>query len=606
MNLYRMAPSNLLSLEAEVLAHVLTYVDDESPRTTAAVARTCQYLHYVARLVRYRRATIHWDNGLQSWVNPFGRPQKEWETPEFLQGLRELTVCKIEPPPVVDGPPVHASPTSRELCDSFNQLESVLRNASNLKTLVWKVGYLPSEIIVETLQAHQPNARLDIFRGRRLADTDVPLESEKVLAAATCLNSLSMSTTETTRVHDHLVFHMILRSAPNLRFVSMISHPQMQPFSPAVSSLRTDLDSWFPPDQGSKRSSSLRHLTLDGWGISANTLHFWSQYADLALLTSLKVSRGPLHQSFFQHAPQILPNLKSFVINLAAGEPSMAFLVAAHGYLATCPPLVNLSVWSWRGKVPLPTILDQHGATLEDLQLHQCEKFTDLVLREPLSVEELRSIRQSCPRLRVLTFDLNRASPELTIQDYEGIFGELRKFKLDRIQIYFDSGVQWLYLTRHLSGYGRGTAKHRMGPCIPPLRSASDVWLPTGCPADSDFEGAPPFTIEKGDPGWWDPARPDNDSNVKQPPSPHRAICRFLIQAWKTIFGSHTSGPRQLELKFGEWEGRHPSFLNMRDVRLCGRARPHERDDMVGECFVELDCCGNDHHRKFSSVQTGH
>ncbi|KIW23642.1 uncharacterized protein PV07_11826 [Cladophialophora immunda] len=598
-----MASSNLLSLEAEVLANVLEYVDSESPRTTAAVAQTCKYLNYVAKLVRYRHITVRWDAGLQAWVDNSGRNQEEWETPELLQGLRQLTVCSGDLPTLLFSPGHDDSPTAPEHCKSFNRLETVLRNASNLKTLVWKVGYLPTEVLVETLQTHQPNAKMDIFRARRLTNADRPLASEKVLAAATCLNSFSMSTAHNTCTEDMLLFHMIVRSAPNLRFASILCYPPMDLESPIVNIRRRHLEIfWFPPDQPRKQSSSLRHLTLDGWEMSDHDLAYWSQYVNLGCLEGLKCSRSRrVDRSFFERAPQLLTNLKSFSINLRAGDLSDEFLAAANNYIATCPPLQILSLWSWRGKVPLSTILDRHGATLQDLQLHEDTDLPIGILRESLSVEEIQSIRQSCPGLRTFTFDLTRASPQLQIQDYQGILDELRRFSLDKIQIYIDPGLQWFRWRARLIRQGRVTQEVLGSAYDDPTIPLDDVCLPTGCSDNSQFEGASALTI--------DCVRHAGGSVYPftlQPPSTHKAICSFLIKAWKTIFGSKTSGPRQLELKFGEWEKkfeprRHDLPDSTRDIRVFCRARPHERDDMVGECFVEFDCCGGQHSRKFSS-----
>ncbi|KIY03704.1 uncharacterized protein Z520_00395 [Fonsecaea multimorphosa CBS 102226] len=591
-----MATSNILSLEAEVLANVLRYIDDESPWTTAAVAQTCKYLNYVSKLVRYRRLTVRWDSELRTWTDQSGRRQEEWETPELLQGLRQLTVRQPDIDPLIGESDDNGdSSYLGKSHHTFDRLETVLRNASNLKTVVWNAGYLPTKGVVEALQAHQPNAKLDIYRGKRLSNLHTPLESEEVLAAATCLNSFSMRTQKHTCIEDHLLFHMILSSAPNLRFASIISYPSMAPYSPQVTNLRYNLESWLPPDQGRKPSSSLRHLTLDGWEISADCLEFWSQYVNLACLTSLKCSRGPLHQSYFERGPQMLTNLKSLSINLAATPRTDTFLTAAQNYIATCPPLETLSLWSWRGKMSLRAILHQHGATLQDLQLHEPEDSTGLSLRESFSAEELQSIRQSCPRLGKLTFDLNRVSWQLRIQDYDGILEELRKFKLDQIQIYLDSGLQWLRQAVQLERQGlvSWTPLFDIVDDEGPIQLEDGVCLSSACTAHSFYEGALPLTIERTDPAWAHLAG-DDESFTVQPPSSHWDVCHFLVKVWKTIFGSHALGSRQIELKYGEWEKKsfpHDLYrFDDRDMRLYCRARPHERDDMVGKCFVEMDC----------------
>ncbi|KIW97729.1 uncharacterized protein Z519_01313 [Cladophialophora bantiana CBS 173.52] len=608
-----MVASKILSLEAEVLANILEYVDDESPHTTAAVTQTCKHLNYVVKLVRYRRLTIHWDQKLGLWVDWAGRKQAEWETPELLQGLRQLTVRGGAR--LVLRPEQYSETAVEETYANINRLNTVVRNVSHLKTLVWQVGCLPTAEFIQTLQAYQPNVKMELHRANRLEKGNRPLESEKVLSTAGFLSTFSMITTSATYVEDTMLFQMILCSAPSLKFASLIS-PQIRLEGSEVASLQSNFESWLPQDQRTP-SSSLYHLTLDGWELSGECLDYWSQYVNFASLKSLKCSRGLVRASFFERASQVLTNLKSVSINLGP-ESSLLFdrlriqrlAAAAEHYIATCPPLLTLSVWSWRGKVPLHTILNQHGASLEELQLHEREDPDGLSLRDPFSVEELRSIRESCPRLRVLTIDLNRISRYLGIGDYGETLDELRGFNLDKIQIYLDSGMRW-FRRRAQNHFPSDPDIEQHGRLVdddqtPPL---DDVNLPSGCRGDIEFEEAKPFRIETGEVDLG--PRIQDGFILLQPPSTHKDICRFLIKTWKIIFASKTTGPRQLDLKFGEWESRvQPLFLaagrhSMRDIKVWCRARPHERDDMAGECAVEIDCCGGRHTRKFASGE-GH
>src|SRR5882757_9292112 len=87
-----MAPRHILDLEVEILAGVFQCVDDESPRTTSAVAQVCKYFNSAVKLVQYRRLTVRWDQEHSTWVTLTGRSPEEWQTPEFLQGLRHLTI----------------------------------------------------------------------------------------------------------------------------------------------------------------------------------------------------------------------------------------------------------------------------------------------------------------------------------------------------------------------------------------------------------------------------------------------------------------------------------------------------------------------------------
>jgi hypothetical protein len=211
-----------------------------------------------------------------------------------------------------------------------------------------------------------------------------------------------------------------------------------------------------------------------------------------------------------------------------------------------------------------------------------------VTLRDTLSLEEIRLIRESCPQLRDFTFDLNRASRELGVEDHVDTMEELRKFNLGNLQIYLDCGVPWL-------------AHGRSGILNGPLNDVV-VGLPGHC--DGDYEYADAVTYFVHDPSTSDSVTLEN-TIPHLPPSTNKEICRFLIRAWKAVFGSQTTGSRQMDLKFGEWERKHtpvlPGLRGQRDVRVWCRARPHGRDDMQGECVVEIECCGGEHKRKFVS-----
>ena len=603
-----MAP-RILDLEIEVLASILEFVDDESPRTTAAVAEVCKHFQYALELVKYRRLTVKWDLHEQSWVDRKGRPQQEWETVDLLRGLRHLTVCRgCLPEIIVDELDTEAEepPVSTTIDTSpFGRLESVLRNASNLKTLVWKVGYLPTTDITRSLDTCQPNAKMNIYRSKRLTDASMSLESERTLATSTCLNTLSMTASYGTSIEDHMAFQMIIALAPNLKFASLVSIPPMRPGDLELSSPRAAPERWFPKDrQVWKPNTSITHLTLDGWCLSAETLEHWSKYVDLATLESFKCSRGSIYPSYFQRAPELLTSLKHVSLNLNPHEHEKETAEAIKQYISACRPLSSLSLWSWRGKVPLPTILSQHGTTLNELHLHERED-PWLGLRDAMSLEELQTIGESCPQLKTFTFDLNRVSNQLNVEDYAAVLDELHKFRLENLQIYLDSGVLWLTNAHPIHRYSGTNSNNN--------QTSDDVGLPGFCDGDSEFGDATPLTINS--PNRRGPALPDaagarTEPILAQPPSTNKDICRFLIKAWKAVFGSHTVGARHLDLKFGEWErkGNPAIWLSrgQRDVRVWCRAKPQERDDSAGACAVEVDCCGGEHKRKFLAPDVEH
>lgn len=241
----------------------------------------------------------------------------------------------------------------------------------------------------------------------------------------------------------------------------------------------------------------------------------------------------------------------------------------------------------------MPTILSQHGSTLTALHLHERED-SWYALRETLSLEELKSIREACPHLKELTCDLNRVTRVLDVGDYHDIMQELAKFNLDNLQIYFDCGLPWLGAA---PGHGNLNRSDRTGG----PREKVDPLLPDYCDGDDDYEEGVPTVVRAPPP--IHNAQPGPSVTV-QPPSSNREICRFTIAAWKAVFGSQTTGSRRLYLKFGEVERKTPvlpRYSGSRNMTVWCRAKPHERDDKQQECFVEIDCCGGQHKRKFTS-----
>ncbi|KIW65897.1 hypothetical protein PV04_08112 [Phialophora macrospora] len=596
-----MARLNILDLEFEVLASILEFVDDQSPRSTAAVAQVCKRFNSAVESIRYRQVLVQWDGTKHAWVNSKRRLEQDWQNPDLLRGLRHLTVYRGDLPPI-EGPKDEWDNDTNSDDDEddsampgnpFGQLKNVLRDASNLKTLIWKVGYFPPYGITKTLYDYQPKAKLNLYKAERHSSPVGLLAAEQALATLPCLNTFSMTASHGSCIEDHMTFQVVLALAPNLKFASLVSLPLMRPGDPELASRwRAQPELWFPQMYANRKpNTSLRHLTLDGWCLSAETLDYWSRYVNMACLESFKCSRGSVYASFFQRAPELLTGLKHVSLNLNPQERNDETAAAIEQYIATCSSLSSLSLWSWRGGVSLSTILARHGSTLTTLHLHEREDHW-YSLRDTLSVEELRSIRQSCPKLKELTFDVNRTSQLLRFEEYGDMMEELRRFKLDKLQIYLDCGVPWLAEAGgRLDRYDSPVQDRRMPDVL-----EDDFFY---CSGDDQFHSASPVHTR--------PRPPDNADHVlvAHPPSSNKQMCSFLIATWKAVFGSRTEGTRQLTIKSGEWERLNtpilPRLRGQRDVRVCCRAWPHQRDDMQEVCEIEIVCCQGEHKRHFTS-----
>ncbi|KAL2410473.1 hypothetical protein ABEF95_000512 [Exophiala dermatitidis] len=555
------APTTILDLEIEVLATILEHVCDTSPRTGPALARVNKQFNNAVQLVRHRHTTlyweheagcfvtpetIYWDLEAERFVTPARLPPTSWKTDDFLRGVRHLTIRQCD---------IH----NRSVVFPFmGQLSELICQIGNLQTLTWDCISPPLASLVQTLEERHPRAHFHVRRVDLSACDwlDELPEAGKSPLVSKCLRSFGAEISSAYwTVEKHILFQKIITSAPNLKFASLMS-----------SSTNKDMmDGWESWHVKQKPTSSLRHLTLDGWPLSADALDYWSKFVDLAALESLKCSRGPITKSYFDRAPQVLTNLKHVSLNLVS-YARRDTVEGVQNYLETCAPLSTLSLWSWHGKVSLESILSRHGPTLEALHLHErgrVELITPYheryyvpalhsmpTLRPILSTCQLRQIFESCPKLKVFTFDLERDTQFLNINGYHGYLEELKSVKLDKLQIYMDCGVE--YVSHASVEWDDETVLNRCGGDFPSV---------SGLPL---FQDEPDFpTIH--------------------PPSSSDNICRFVGELWKHIFGARTHGERLLDVKFGEWE-RLPcwedEFVRQKDLRV--------RDEEPSHAFTAL------------------
>lgn len=349
-------------------------------------------------------------------------------------------------------------------------------------------------------------------------------------------------------------FRRIVANAPNLRHVSLIVSRQVSLLSAEE---QEELDEAEIKFEVHKRpNDSIRSLALDGYSLSQSTLDYWSHYVDLKKLERFKCSRGGRPEpSYFTIAPNILTNLKHVSLNLGGFQriDDENLNAAMVNYIATCAPLTSLSLWSWKKAIPLSTILAQHGATLEILDLHERETVAISSTRYVLGVDELIAIRDACPRLNNLTMDINRCSKNLQSEKPNlDVYAELALYKLlDRLQVYFDLGTNYL---------------------------ASPLFEPE----DSDDENQEGSTHEDASGG-------KREKLQHLPPTCNRDIERHLEQMWTVVFAHRNTGARRLDVKFGELEakGFSPWADDERRHESLWHVRPHERDDRKGKCVVD-------------------
>lgn len=582
-----MTSARILDLEVEILADIFQIVNEESPRTTSAIAQVNHTFSFALQLVRYRRETLKWRQDLLKFVDVFGRPLQQLLSPDRLRGLRHLTIAKGDA--FEDTPDCPATPSLMDLLDA----------TTNLKSLTYKTGKYPPSDLIRALQKKHPRADLKVHIDAAEGSQSYELDRQDACLAQSRVSAFTMEIPKRVMGVDNYQrqFEYMITAARNLKSASLTS------FNIHTARMRK-WKAGSDDSSGRKRSTSLRQFCLDGWPVSADTLEYWSQFIDMSHLETLSCTRGPLHTSYFIKAADLLRNLKSVSLNLGPFTCSDETADAVEQYIGTCPPLSTLSLWSWIGKVKLETILTHHGPTLKNLQLHvREEEIMPDAQPQPLPVEKLKTIRMSCPKLSTFTFDLKRVSKHLVLDDYKDIFDEVKLFNLDYLQVYMDSGLMYMVnrMRTHNDDEDSDEEIDEEEDYDEDIDGFGDEEAsPDGCGGMMDSEG-----LETMDPS------KDFDIydhiSILHPPASTENIPPFIHQVWKHVFGDRTMGDRVLDVKFGEWERKvavgafRYDGQPQKDLRVWCHAEPHPRDDKKGQSEVVLKCCQGHHLTKYSS-----
>ena len=523
-----MAPTIETSLD--VLTIILEYVC-ESAETARSVLSVNKLFHLVAKRLAHRNHVLHFPDFVQSWTNVIQK--HPWlEQDNVVPHIQYLTIAGStnQPPAVL----------------IWARLVTLLQQMRHLKILSYKLNHPPPTELLDGLAQHQPRAKLLLFsynRGDMTTGSDHPLE--KALCRSSALTSISthirIDGVDQTIDLREAAIRRIIACAPNLKLVSVSKR-----------SFRCARRSDYPFEElhrreepflaGLKPNTSVRHLGLDGFGSTRETLEDWSKVVSLSSLETLKCfGGGHPHPSFFTAASELLPNLKRLNANFAYcdGWPELA--TAVEHYLTTCAPLEHISLWSWRDFAPLDAIL-RHGPTLRLLELHEREDNR----RDPISVDEIKQIRDRCPNLEDLTVDIRRETRDgrkeiHNPQKYDAIAAIP---KLQRLQIYFDLGLAW-----EMEGQYND---------------------------DSESEG--------------NEHEQDEDENERHPLRPTGSVLAkpIMERLWRQIFGTRPSGVRKLDVKYGEFYRGFAPHLWEKENTMQWQVLPNERDDMRSEPVLFL------------------
>ncbi len=534
-----------------------------------------KHFYATAQLVAHRRKTITYQ------PDTLEETQKEIQTwlkdPFIVRNIRQLTLTgDVRQPLQSDG-----KPDPLDLTLMWAPLVELIAQAARLVKLDFNCRSAPFPLeLLEALQTYHPQVKLylwDYYRDEELDHTDA---AERALAVSPVLRGIRANgwTKGGGAPIDLRIaaFQRIVANAPNLEFASIT-----QGQSGCIVHYQEPEDQVREHEAAAKfflasrgPNTSVRKLILDGFSLNKATLIEWGKHVSLPHLDDLKCSRGLPESTYFELAPSILTNLKHVSLNLSNASRHLETPALVEQYLATCAPLETLSLWSWTGVVSLDTIL-KHGQHLKTLELHEREALNLGTRRSLLSIEELRRIRNECPRLEDLTLDMDRENADWhhDLDHHEEMLQEIARFgkRLRRMQIYLDLGVA----NRIAGWHGPATSSQVPNTHLPGKvdegqhggGTAGDTVTPS---AEHLYRG--PFNP---------PSRPE--------------MRKHGVQLWKVIFGDPMrTGPRELDIKWGEWERKigagYPAhwvrweYKNRRYVRV----RPEERDDKPGEAIAHV------------------
>lgn len=538
----------LNGLENEVLALVFEYLADTSPNSALNLSLINSHFYAVGQLVVHRYKLVVTDD------EDFKPDLKTLiQNPKVLRGLRHIEIQYQQLKPFDS-----SSEGEGDIADPWEELANFIKKLANLTTLTWCYnGGFPLNVL-DALHEYHRSAELRVFRFGRCNRWAGPTDpAEIALAHSPALTTIKARVMSYGQRHNANLACVgrILANAPNLKMASIslsrIRHRYRDDDSQTfLEQQKRMVEQFYTHD---RPNSSVARLTLDGFGTSEEVLKEWGQFVDLSRLEDFKCSRGLPSISYFHSAPQLLKNIKHLSLNLQFGERIESFPAAAENYLTACPPLETISLWSWKSVVSLDTILTRHGPTLNTLQLHEREYPGDVnfpYIRQLLCAEDIKAIREACPKLRDLSIDCDRHTQELkTETEVDSVLTELAAMKLSRLQIYYDLGLPYL---------------------------AAVLACHTQLPQTADSGEARAVSMLA--------------------PSTEQHIRPFLTSLWKFVFGSRTSAShRCLRVKFGEWERKAGGRYILPDddwlaheqrLRSFWTATPHERDDQKGSCVV--------------------
>lgn len=187
--------TTLLSVDVELLAQILEYVDDTSPNTTKSIALVNKYFHSIAKLVAHRRKKLAYATSNGKFRSPNLRQLLEDDS--VLRGIRYLTV---DSRPWTDQDQTRLHPGDHESTETASEeveehrwgdLGTLIGKLGNLKTLTWNLWEPIPKLVLDALHKHHTKAELRLNHWcRSRFDLDHKDAAEIALAKSPALTAI--------------------------------------------------------------------------------------------------------------------------------------------------------------------------------------------------------------------------------------------------------------------------------------------------------------------------------------------------------------------------------------------------------------------------------
>ncbi|THV04316.1 hypothetical protein K435DRAFT_774448 [Dendrothele bispora CBS 962.96] len=443
------------SLSNDVLGLILLEVHKSSRQTLFSTLRTSKALHDCTKPLVYRDCVLDLSDSKLEETNDRITSWIETER-EVLRYIRWLSVVQPQHS-------YHSTPTNRDEL-RYSSLITLLSQLRGLVKFIFALHEPMPVDLLDCLDSFLPDIQLHVRNWtRKSISTPFGDPGELTLANSHLLRTIQASVYDGDGEIDlrRAAFMRIVTLAPNLESYNWSSHRTggrlIRRMSPQRYEEQARLIEEFVVDRPVKKVLKAIHINHN-----VSSMKDQVGIVDLGKLERLEgISIG---RDVDEGLKGIFSSLKALDIRVSRWRTELnpkPFI----DFLFSLPSLEELSISDDLKYIDLESLLSYHGSTLRTLHLHETE--TVAILQNPrrtLSLDDLRLIRDSCPRLYDLGIDISyiRADPqESEIYAVLSTFGNIYSLTLN-----YDLGIGLYSALRREKDDLRDAIRHRINALI--------------------------------------------------------------------------------------------------------------------------------------------